>query len=432
MRENWKIALLLLVGVLAINLTLIFDVGFISDDWDILNRSQTTSIFSSIEQHHYSPFVSSLFKFVGYYNLSPGWIHFLAFLMHGLNIYLVLGLCGRMGLTTWEKWVTGALFALSPAGFESLAWCCAIGYILCSTWILIALRLMVTARNEDFPFVSYRIALLQLLAFLTWDWGMLLAPLTAIVKWFYRGEKNLRGLIPATLVWCAVLLSKKFLGLSYGYVMNSPLVALQHIGTSFMLTVWPEFSRGFYTSVWGLLLAAITFIAFAGFALKDKISRLGLLLFIVSMLPVALVGYPQSRYVYLSAVFIYWGISRLLDRNSVGRAVAIVYIAAAIFWTVERRDLWIEADLQANFYRQNVEMALELYEKVALANVPDQVVGYDRVWLPTVWRCGLDCLGPNVIVMNPFGKNALAESEIPENVKILTIGDRRKFRSVSK
>jgi hypothetical protein len=432
MRENWKIALILIMSVIAINLSLIFDVGFLSDDWDILKRIGDASIFSSVEQHHYSPFVSAIFKLTGYYEWSPAWIHLVAFFLHGVNIYLVLKLCGRMGLNTWEKWVTGTLFALSPAGFEALAWCCAIGYILCTTWILVALRLMVSARDEDFPFVSYRIAFLQVLAFITWDWGILLMPLVAVAKWLYREEKGFRGLVPGSVVWLLVVGLKKVLGFSYGYDLNPPLEAVKHVGASFMLTVWPEFSKTFYTSVWGMGLAAVTALVFFSFSLRDKVSRLGILLFIVSVLPVALIGYPQSRYVYLAAIFLYWGVARLSDKSHLAKGFALLYICAAVIWTVERRDVWIEADLQANFYRKNVEEALIHHEKVALANVPDQVSGYDLVWLPTVWRCGLECLQPNVIVMNPFGREEVVAEDLPENTYILKVGDRRKFRTVSR
>lgn len=432
MRENWKIALILIAVVLGLNLPLIFDVGFISDDWVILQKVQSNSVFIPIEQHHYSLFVNSVFKFIGYYQLSPLWIHLLAFVIHGVNIYLVLALCGRLGLTTGEKWIAAALFALSPAGFESLAWCCAIGYILCTTWILIALRLMVTARDEDYTFVSYRLAALQLVAFVTWDWGVLLLPLVAIVKWFYRGEKNLQGLIPSLVVWIAALLFKKIAGLSLGYEFNSPSTALNHLGTSFMLTLWPEFSRSFYTSFWGLGLAGLSLLGFLWMAYKDRISRLGVLLFFVSLMPVALIGYPQSRYVYLSAIFLYWVLARFFDKNSIGRALAVVYIIAAAFWTVDRRNLWIEADLQAKFYKKAVDLALKEYDKVALLDIPDQVSGVDLVWLPTVWRCGLECQLPNVIIMNPFGKSIVAVEEIPQNIPILRVGDRRKFPSESK
>jgi hypothetical protein len=385
-----------------------------------------------VEQHHYSPFITGLFKFVSHYEISPLWIHLLAFCIHGINIYLVLGLCGRLGLNKWQKWITATLFALSPAGFESLAWCCAIGYILCSTWIILALRLTVTSKSNPTNSFSSRVALLQFLAFVTWDWGVLLTPLIVIVKYIYLKEYNLRDLIPAIAVWIGVLILKKLSGLSLGYELNSPITALSHIGTSFMLTIWPEFSRTFYTSMLGLGLAGLTLLGFLWMGYKDLISRLGLFLFVVSIIPVALIGYPQSRYVYLSAIFLYWILARLLDRSTVGRVAALVYVVAAIVWTVERRDLWIEADLQARFYKKNVESALVAYDKIALLNVPDQVKGFDRVWLPTVWRCGWECFGPDVMVLNPYGKESIAEKEVPPTHEILHIGDRLKSRSVSR
>lgn len=432
MRENWKITLLLIFSVLLINLSLIFDVGFISDDWSLLIRAREGSVFSPIEQHHYSPFITAVFKFVGYFELSPLWVHLLAFFIHGINIYLVLGLCGRLGLNHWEKWITATLFALSPAGFESLAWCCAIGYILCSTWILLALRLIATARTIKTTALPYQLALLQLLAFATWDWGILLTPLVLVMKWVYLREHNFKGMWPSIGLWCGVLVLKKLTGFSLGYELNPPATAISHLGTSFMLTIWPEFSRSFYTSYWGMGLAGLTLLAFIWMAFRDRISMLGLLLFTTSMIPVLLIGYPQSRYVYLSAVFVYLVFARLFDRNIASRSIAIAYVIIAVFWTIERRDLWIETDLQAKFFKKNVESALGAYEKIALLNVPDQVKGFDLVWLPPVWRCGVECFGPDVLVMNPFGRNSIAEEEIPENVQILQIGDRRKSHSVSR
>lgn len=432
MKENGKVAGILIFFVLLINLSLIFDVGFISDDWSLLQRAETGSIFSVMEQHHYSPFIAAIFKVTSYFQLSPVWIHLLAFLIHGVNIFLVTVICGRLGMSRGEKWIVSSLFALSPAGFESLAWCCAIGYVLCSTWILLAIRLTVATRDVEIPKYPYRLAFLQLLAFATWDWGILLTPLAVCIKWFYCRHWELKPFYPAVFVWAAVMLGKQLAGFSLGYELNSPLAALKNLGASFMLILWPEFSRSFYESFWGIALGVVSVALFLRLAIKDRISLVGLLLFILATIPVALLSYPQSRYVYLSAFFLYWILARFFHQGTFGKALALIYIVGSLSWTIERRDMWIEADLQAKFFKKTVESANQVYEKLALANVPDQVSGFDRVWLPTVWRCGTECLGSNVLVMNPFGKEPIAETELPEEYHVLKIGDRRKFRSISK
>lgn len=431
-RQNWVIALLLSVAVMALNLSLIFDVGFLSDDWDLLRRTQEGSMFSQIEEHHYSPFVAGVFKVVGFAGLSPLWVHLAAFLIHGINIFLVLSLGSKLGLRQWEKVVVGVLFALSPAGFESLAWCCAIGYIVCTTWMLLGLGVYLSYRRGGGALAPYLLAVLQVLAFATWDWGILLTPLLCVVGWVYYRERVPLGIIPVFLVWCVVIVGKRVAGLSIGYEINSLPSAVMNFGTSFMLTLWPEFSRSFYVSVWGLGLAGVTLLLFLWAAATDRVSRLGLALFFVSMVPVALAGYPQSRYVYFAAIFLYFGLARLLDRSSLGRFAAMLYVVASLFWAMERRDVWLEADLQARFYRDAVELGVEAYGKVALANVPDQVKGYDLVWLPTVWRCGTSCFGSDVIVMKPFGQKEISEGDIDLDYHILRIGDRRKSRSVSR
>jgi len=427
MNKNWKTALLFTLLVMGLNLALIFDVGFLSDDWSILERTQNGSIFSAVEQHHYSPFVTAIFKITNTYSLSPLWIHLLAFTLHGVNIYLTLSLCDSLKMNRWEKWITATLFALSPAGFESLAWCCAIGYILCSTWIILALQITISSSHTQSRSFPYKLALLQLLAFATWDWGILLTPLVGVVKWFYLEEYNFKGTLPAIFIWCGVLLMKKLTGFSLGYETNSTTTALQHAATSFMLTLWPDFSRNFYSSFWGLILACFTLLAYLWMSYRDRISRLGLLLFLVSVMPVALIGYPQSRYVYLSALFLYWILARLLNPGLIGKSLAIVYVFFSIMWTVERKDLWIEAHHQAQFYRKNVESALKTYEKVALLNSPDQLKGSSLVWLPPIWRCGTECFGPNVLIMNPYGKKPLTEEDIPPTYEILHIGELRKL-----
>ncbi len=73
-----------------------------------------------------------------------------------------------------------------------------------------------------------------------------------------------------------------------------------------------------------------------------------------------------------------------------------------------------------------MESAFHVHDKIALADVPDQVKGFDRVWLPVVWRCGTITFGPNAIVMTPFNKTEIAEKELPEGYHLLKIGDRRK------
>ncbi len=352
-KKNWFITLLFSLVVILLNLPLIFDVGFLSDDWDILARTQKGVFFSSIEEHHYSPFINTLFYMVGEHQLSPSWIHLLAFLIHSINIYLVILLCEAIGMNEWQKWFTGALFALSPAGFESLAWCCAIGYILCTTWVLIALQLTAELKQRHSFLFPFKIALLQLLAYLTWDWGIILTPSVILMKWIYCKEYSFRGTGPAISVWLGALIVKKWYGLSFGYPLNSISEAISHFGTSLMLTFWPEFSRSFYTSLLGITLAVITLLGCLYMAFKDTICRLGLLLFLLCCLPVILIGYPQSRYVYLSATFLYWIPARLFGKNIVYQGMAIIYLAAAIIWTIDRRDLWIEADLQARFYKKS-------------------------------------------------------------------------------
>ena len=101
----------------------------------------------------------------------------IALLFHYANILLVYRISfDRLGFSSLQAFFIALFFLFNFAGLEAVVWCCAAGYIVCATWILLGIWVFLGAKTFSIT-TSLVLGALQLLAFLSWDWGILFCSL---------------------------------------------------------------------------------------------------------------------------------------------------------------------------------------------------------------------------------------------------------------
>ena len=67
------LALLFILG--CTYLSIVWSIGFISDDWDLIHKAGNQSLWEPLEGHHYSLFANLIFKGAALGWISPVVIH---------------------------------------------------------------------------------------------------------------------------------------------------------------------------------------------------------------------------------------------------------------------------------------------------------------------------------------------------------------------
>ena len=408
-------ALACVLGVSAIVfLSGAFQAGFLSDDFDLLARAGTASVWAPLERHHFSPLLTALFK-LGSAGYLPAWKwRLIAWLAHAVNTVLVHRMA-RIGLRQSAPMALclALLFALNPAGYEALAWSSAIGYALVSVPIFIALNVALSGAFSRRA--AWLLAGLQLAAYLAWDWGILLAPLAGAAA-FMRGlpgRKPAPGpvfslMLPAGIVWVLGLTAKLLILPGMGYPAQPfwNILSLQHLAASPLVALFPNITVHAYQSPGGMLAAACLLAALAWAAVRLPEARLLAVLFALSQAPHVLFSAPQSRYFYMPSAFLY-GIALLLvfrlPRPRFAALLAALLAASSLWWAMERSLLWRSAWRQARILRERILALPESGSGLVIVNLPDSYGPEGLIWRPYVWRNGMPGIGRSFERVNTPG-----------------------------
>lgn len=380
--------------------SIIYKVGFISDDFTLLMRSQEQSLFNPLESHHYSLLINMLF-----FGVNKGWItasffHILALIFHFLNTCLIfLLLTNKLKMNKEYSILAVCFFALNPAGVEAIVWCCALPYVIITTIILTSIYLYYTFFENKISSLttSLLLASLQGLGFLIWDWAILLFPIICIIVYFNRQQTNkYLPLISCGIIWFSILIIKKLFGLSLGYHINS---FYQIVGTLLMspfLTFFPFAQKNFYLSITGVICSLMTFIFFIWMCLKHKLAKMFFSIFLMTLLPQAILGHPQSRYYYFSSIALYAIIPIYLMqyplRKSLNYSFFLFFFALSIYFTSKKIRSWEEASLVVTKTHRDIEQIIMAHpdSQVIILGLPDSFEAYNQIWKPYLWRCGLE------------------------------------------
>lgn len=406
----------LLIGLLALLYgKAIGSVGFLSDDWSLIHRAANAPFWLPAEQHHYSVVINLLFKGVALGVLNAASIHVLALSFHAINAFLIYVLLRDvLRCSPWESKAVAVLFAISPAGLEAVVWCCAIGYVLCACWILLGLYVFWKGGGPPVSMPqAWLLAGLQLVAFLCWDWGLVLAPGLAALCFVSAGSARgvpslmrLRALWPLLGMWLALVAFKRAIGQDFGYAVNAPFQMVSNFVTVPLLGMLPQFTKGFYASLPGMAMALVCFAAAVWTAWKNATAAAMLLLLCAWQLPLVLLGYPQSRYFYLLDFSVYviavlffkeaGRLSRLLPGKCKAlsdyffRILPMGLACAYFFWSSARISWWQGASEQAQQIYEQIEAVSGAEAKpIVVVNMPDRYGPEGMIWLPYLWRCGM-------------------------------------------
>lgn len=456
---GWLI--LILMGVWTIHLTGSFWVGYISDDYDLLRRAPSVSIFRPLGDHHYSPFISWLFKLAAEHDFSPVLWHCVAVAVHTVSVVLVLALARiALRMRAWPALTVTALFALSAAGYEALAWACSIGYVLVLPPILLALLIIMDAPARRAVSTGILLAILQACAFLLWDWGILLFPLLSLAFLMWRlPRKDLRLrqasslLWPCLVTWCLFVWLKGASGYRPGYHMplDYLMIGAKTLAAAPLTNLLPNANEVFIKSIPGMLSAGSVWAMLCWSAVKNRVVALSVALYLVCLLPVVLFAALQARYTYIATPFLGMAIVGIVSQlriKHLAPALCSLLILANAVWATERSQLWVGAYRAVRTLQTAINKIPDVgKDRLVVVNLPDSFGSPNMIWRPFVWRNGLSAFQRKIERVNtpycPFiskeapirtmERNEIAacfpESDIYE-VKYLVPEDWRQFHLV--
>jgi hypothetical protein len=164
-----------------------------------------------------------------------------------------------------------------------------------------------------------------------------------------------------------------------------------------ILGLFPQFSKAFYASPYGIGLALIMLISICWIAYRSQIALLMAMIFFTSQIPQIVLGYPQSRYFYFPMFSLYFLFLLFLDEMQerwriryFSSIIMVILLCLHLTWTHYRIALWTEASRQAQFIREQVvTLAKDEDKPIILVDLPDRYGPEDMIWLPFIWQCGI-------------------------------------------
>lgn len=399
--------LILFFLILIIYGSTIQTIGFISDDYTLMMRSKSHFLLSPLESHHYSLPINLLFFGVNKNLFNAPIFHILALLFHGINtslIYLILK--KNLNIKNSYCLLSALFFAVNPAGIEAIVWCCALPYVLLTTIILSSMKVYFNFIKKEISWVNVclLISFLQIFGFLIWDWAILIFPILFIITLLKRKEiNNFLPLICCGILWSLILLTKKFFGLSLGYHINTFYQILGTFITSPLLTLYPFATKTFYLSFPGIIYSFTLFSFFLWASLKDKTIRLFFAIFLLTILPQAVLGYPQSRYYYFSSFPLYATFPFILMKFRLKPYLPFsfffLFFICSTSFTLKKIHLWQEASSIVNQTYVEIKTLLtnHPHSQVTIIDLPDSLEAHEQIWKPFLWRCGLEVFNEKII-----------------------------------
>lgn len=402
-------AILFLVGPI--------QIGFISDDFDLISRASHTNWFYPLETHHWSPVISTLFKATSEGLIGRTSWCVLAFLAHCANISLVWEiLVRRLNVYRFQAWAITLLFTLCPAGFEAITWSCAIGYPLVTFIILLGFYFICCEElGHNFKYLSIILGLLQVIALQIWDWGILLSPILffCFVSHFLTAENKkiacfrwAKILFPSCLCLIVFLVTKKLAGQSYGYTLHLDMISsIRTLVTTPLWGIYPDGSADFYKSPLKHVVTFCIILFFCYASIKDSRIRLFIMIFFICQLPYILFSTPESRYFYIGSFFLYSAIVLSIGLINIALlrvGLTVILISLSTQMSFNRALLWKGAYQESNLIRISIDnlSAQARSRQVVVVNLPDRYGPKGMIWRPFMWRNGLSVFKESIARVN--------------------------------
>lgn len=393
---------LVVAALLSIHVLYILPIGFLSDDYALIQSAREGTRLWSL---HYAPIMQSLWECTADGKLSSfGWrLTGLGF--HWINAGLVFLLAKKgLQLSMPTSLFAATLFALNPAGIEAYAWTCSIGYVLTTTWILLA---MICYGLDDSKRIFKIIALscLQTLAFFTWDWGVLLMPVVFLYS-LTRENSKLTLIFPG-IVWFIGTMLRAFSKYPAGWHTSSLFTKLKvFLGAPF-LGLAPQMDKAFYSSAMGIALALALLAIMVWIAYKDQKALYLLACFFISIVLWVWGGNPSGRYFYIPMLFLYLILAcgfDLMKNTRISSSLIALILALECIWAYQRAALWNQAYAHSLSINQELhKITANATSSIILINPPEAYGPEHMPMRPQMWHCGLQSLIPTLEVVMTKG-----------------------------
>lgn len=379
--------------------------GFVSDDFDLVRSAERFEVFDRVEPYHFSPLRNAMYELTAAGLLTPGgWslIRLAAHLANTLLLYLLLA--RGFGLRRLVAGFAALLFSANPCGYEALGWSACVGYLLVTPVLFVILGACLRLdppprRTMPLPLALF---LLQMLAVLAWDWGLLATPFVIAVEWLLllpAGRTTRREALTASVaVSSAALLYvvlRTMLGYSAGagWFIGDFTQLFKYAVRAPMFCLFPDAPLGILKSVPAYAANALLIVILALGCWKSRLVLLLISLFMICQIPYMLVGGSmQSRYLYLPAAFLYAAVSILIGGipSRTARVSALALTACVtLIWGFQRSIQWAEAWEQSDAIRQQIEsIPLEPGRQLVILNLPDTWGPASLAFNPFMWRNG--------------------------------------------
>ncbi len=430
----------------ATNATTTWRIGLVSDDYDFVAQAPR-AWYLPFDTIHWSPLLHGLFANLAAQHWTPQMAHVGISLVHaGVCLALAALLRWGLGVQSITAWLGAMLWAVSPAASESVYWLCASGNVVVSLALLTGLCLALRPGFCTWP-GGLALALLQGVACLAWDWGVLLLPTAMLVAFVAQGPRKWRTcapLLPGLGVWLAYQGIRRASGASpgYGWLPEGVLRAAKDVLLAPAMTFAVDLPQPVRVA-----LGLVCWCVMVMFAKRNRCIAALVVGFAFLQLPSMLLGVLQARYLYLSGPLFYAAMLKAADdaaSTAAWRRFLLVVCTALIGWQAwcyhARAGAWRDASLQARALAETLQEHVQAngYQAVALLNVPDSYGDPQTKWRPFVWRRGLQTQLPQALrvysedfLLREGMKGLLLSAEVPPGVPVIEIvnqGDARRPR----
>ena len=391
-------------------------VGFLSDDYDLIHGAAGTSWCGALRVTTGLPSSRQCSRLPvqalsGDGHGSPSSTQHIC-----ANIAMVWQiLIRRLAVSRLEAGTVTFLFTLCSAGFEALAWSCALGYVLTLTIVLLGFLLLLPLDRDITASSRVRFAALQIIALLIWDWGILFFPLMALCFAFSVTHsrdissvlrKGASLLWPSFGCWLLFLVIKASLGQSQGYSVSlSPVRSAYFLLTAPLRCTYPNGPTPLYKSPLGLSVSLCMFLALVVTSRMSPNDPCRDCDFLCLSDSVRVVRSRRNRGIFtLRAPFsIHRSFfpRRTSPAQNIRLAVVFALVVMNAVWAVDRAALWKGAYREA----QRVKTAIEAQMRhrsgpIVVVNLPDRYGPENLIWRPYVWRNGLTAFNGEIIRVN--------------------------------
>lgn len=425
-------------------------IGFFSDDYNLLHEAASNTFSHGL---HYSPLSNLLWRLTAAGYLQAQSWHFLALGFHFLNSFLVYYYLRKKDHQMIGALFAAALVSVNPLGVEAIAWSCCLGYVMTLTWLMLGLLVIEILHNKKWA--PLLLAGLQILAFLTWDWGIVLFPVFAILVFFpfesvpepgpvaeprlpsfansgpdlvsgadskgqRRGtfRKAFSLLLPCCVCWLLGLALRAVSDYGVRWQENSLETIGRFLIAAPVIGLFPQFEKETYHSFWGILLIIGTYATMLFLALRKRMVGGLFLCFFVCSIPWILFGNFSGRYFYLSVPFLYMGL--VLGNKRKALLPLSFFLILQSYWMAERVGLWENAYQRAQQLRYQIQEIAVDQKALVVVNLPEAYGPENLAMRPQIWYGGLQVLIPNTIQVRthncPFvwkgGRNLVERDQV--------------------